>query len=252
MGNLRPREMKWDRPSTLAGFLKGERLWACDERKANFFFLETAKFSEKLPLNGKKIRPAKVCGPTFQLMTAFLLPCECSTDVVVTAGQAGGTVTCPQCGRTLAVPKLRDLGQLRQDVHGETLSGTAWRPAHAIALLGALVAAASWVGGLWLGSGSAVAIDEARLRATVLSVDDVAIYKVWSDGLSRAGVRRPPADEEQVLLRRARFADGIRTMLHIVAAGAALASGAAAMTLFGPTRPSSGGDGSSASRRTQP
>jgi len=185
-------------------------------------------------------------------MTAFLLPCECSAEVAVTAGQAGGSVACPRCGRTLAVPKLRDLGQLRREDRGNVASGTTWRPAHAVFLLGTLVAAVSWLAGLWLTRDSAVAVDEALLRSAVLSADDQAIYKVWTEGLSRAGVRRPPADEEQVLLRRARFADSMRTILHGVAAAAALAAAGAALAVWSAARPSPGRDAAMGAGQTRP
>ena len=154
----------------------------------------------------------------------------------MTAGQAGGSVACPRCGRALSVPKLRDLGALERHEPGETSPQTTWRPAHAIALLGAIVAVASWLGGLWIARDSAVAVDDALLRSAVLAADDMAIYRVWSEGLSRASVRRPPADEEQVLLRRARFADSMRSVLNIVAAGAGLAAVAAAIVMRSATR----------------
>ena len=185
-------------------------------------------------------------------MTAFLLPCDCSADVVVTAGQAGGSVHCPRCGRTLAVPKLRDLGGLERDDHTESPQKSAWRPAHAVVLLGAILAAVSWLGGLWFASGPTRLVDDAVLRSAVLSVDDLAIYKVWTEGLARAGVRRPPADEEQALLRRARFADGMRNVLHVVAAAAALAAAGAAAVLWSARRPSSGRDAAADPERPRP
>lgn len=165
-------------------------------------------------------------------MTAFLLPCECSAEVPVTAGQAGGDVACPRCGRTLCVPKLRDLGRLERDDRGPVAAVKTWRPAHAVALLGVLVAATAWAGGLWFARNSTVAVDEALLRAAVLSADDLAIHKIWSEGLSRAGVRRPPADEEQAVLRQARFAESMRSMLNFVAVGAGLAAAGAAIVLW--------------------
>lgn len=185
-------------------------------------------------------------------MTAFLLPCECSAEVAVTAGQAGNSVACPRCGRTLCVPKLRDLGRLRRDDRGAVASVKTWRPAHAVALLGVLLAATAWVGGLWFAQGSAVAVDEALLRSAVLSADDLAIYKVWSEGLSSAGVRRPPADEEQAVLRQARFAEGMRSALNIVAAGAGLAAAGAVLVLRSAGRSSPRMDQGAGPGRTRP
>ncbi|MFM8379741.1 MAG: hypothetical protein ACKOB1_10510 [Planctomycetia bacterium] len=185
-------------------------------------------------------------------MTAFLLPCECSAEVAVTAGQAGGSVVCPRCGRTLAVPKLRDLGRLRRQDRGESGSRKTWRPTHAVVLVGALVAAASWIGGLWIARDSGVAVDEALLRSAMLSADDLAVYKIWSEGFSRAGVRRPPADEEQVILRRARFADGMRSVLNLVAAGAGLAAAGAAIVLWSAGRSSALRDAATRTGPAQP
>jgi hypothetical protein len=36
------------------------------------------------------------------------IPCECGESVAVTEGDAGGRLTC-RCGRTVAVPSLREL-----------------------------------------------------------------------------------------------------------------------------------------------
>ena len=109
------------------------------------------------------------------------LPCSCSAEVVVTAGQAGGSVECPRCGRVLSVPKLRDQGGLR--------------PCHA-----------------------GVTAPAVALAINHLAINHLAINEVWSEGLSRAGVRRPPAEGEQVVLRRAQSADGMRGVLRGVVA----------------------------------
>jgi len=165
-------------------------------------------------------------------MTTFLLPCECSADIAVTAGQAGGNVACSHCGRERPVPKLGDLMRLPRRDDGGGSPPAPWRPAHAVALLGAIIAAASLAAGVMISPGSVGAVDEAALRQAVLSADDHAIYTVWTEGLSRAGVWRPPADEEQVLLRRARFSNSARSMLLVVAAVAAVATGVAAGVLL--------------------
>jgi len=189
--------------------------------------------------------------PLFILM-AYLLPCTCSAEVVVTAGQAGGSVDCPRCGRVLSVPKLRDLDGLRRHDTGEIRPVVAWRPASAVALLGAILALAAWLGAAWLAPDRAGAVDDAVLRSAVLSADDLAIYRVWSEGLSRAGVRRPPAEEEQIVLRRAQYAEGMRSVLHTAAVGAALASAGAMLVLWSAKRPSPGRDAHSGPGRARP
>lgn len=162
-------------------------------------------------------------------MTAYLLQCECTADVAVMAGQAGGRVICGQCGRELNVPKLGDLGRLRRKDVAESRQPAAWRPAQAVAFLGTIVAVGAALGALWVAPRVTGVLDERALRAAVLAVDDLAAYRFWNDGLSRMGVARPPADEELALLRQTRFADSMRGVLALVAAGgglAALAAGA--------------------------
>jgi len=43
---------------------------------------------------------------------SYLLPCDCSARIPVGPGQAGGSVTCPQCGIVTKVPRLGDLARL--------------------------------------------------------------------------------------------------------------------------------------------
>ncbi len=184
-------------------------------------------------------------------MATFLLPCHCSTEVAVTPGQAGGSVACPQCGRSIPVPKLRDLGRLRREDLVDNHAGATWRPAHAVFLLGALLAAASLAGAMWLGRTPAGVVDDAALRSAVLSADDLTVYKAWTEGLSSAGVRRPPADEELALVRRARFADGMRGVLHAVAAGGALAAAGAGLVLWFAGRSAPGREAGPAAGRAR-
>lgn len=174
-------------------------------------------------------------------MTTYLLPCDCAADVAVTAGQAGGRVTCRQCGRELAVPKFGDLARLRRQEAVVRPGARLWRPAKAVVFLGAIVCAAALLVALWLAPRATSALDERALRAAVLSVDDLTVYRVWSEGLSRERVRRPPADEELALLRQTRFADGLRGVLHIVAACGALAALAAGLRLVLSSLPSGSG-----------
>jgi hypothetical protein len=79
-------------------------------------------------------------------------------------------------------------------------------------------------------------LDERALRAAVLTVDESTAYRVWSEVLARANVRRPPSEEELALLRRMRFADGMRGVLALVAAGGTLAALAAGVRLMMDTK----------------
>lgn len=136
------------------------------------------------------------------------------------------------------MPKLGDLARLCRQEAVVRSSARLWRPAKAVALLGAIVCAGGLLAALWIAPRATGVLDERALRAAVLSVDDLTVYRVWSEGLSRERVRRPPADEELALLRQTRFADGLRGMLHIVAACGALATLAAGLRLFLASPPS--------------
>lgn len=171
-------------------------------------------------------------------MKTFLLPCACSADIPVSAGQAGGRVTCPSCGRAVDVPKLRELGQLHEQKKPPE-SQTRWSPSHAVLLAGAVVAAIAWLASVLVLPRTGSVIDPAALRAAVEAASDQDIYKAWKQGLSRSGVQRPPTDEEQRFLRTSRFSDGVSRGLQIVAALGAIAAAAAAMKVF--AQPASGG-----------
>lgn len=175
-------------------------------------------------------------------MTTYLLPCECSADVAVTAGQAGGRVTCRQCGRELEVPKLGNLARLPRHDAAARPGTVGWRPAQAVVFLGAIASAGALLASLWIAPRATGVLDERALRAAVQSVDDLTAYRVWSEGLARAGVRRPPAEEELALLRQSRFADGMRGILHLVAACGALATLAAGLRLWLAAKPSGSRD----------
>lgn len=168
-------------------------------------------------------------------MTTYGLPCECGAEIPVTAGQAGGHVTCPRCARDVAVPKLRDLGQLgRRESFGVKPAG-AWRPAHAATLLGSIIFITALAAATWLDRGPTSAIDEQALRAMILAADDLAVYRGWTGELSRASVYRPPADQELAVLRRARFAGALSRGLSVVAgAGLLAALAGVSMLLLAP------------------
>ena len=45
-------------------------------------------------------------------MSQFLLPCTCGAKIPISRSQAGMTLPCPQCSKTLEVPTIRNLNQL--------------------------------------------------------------------------------------------------------------------------------------------
>lgn len=163
---------------------------------------------------------------------SYLLPCDCGAKVAVSPGQAGGQTRCGGCGREMAVPKLRDLGRLER-CESARVATAAWRPAHAVVLLGSLAGIVGLGAAAWLGRGPANAVDERALRAMINAADDTSIYKVWSERLAESTVRRPAADEELAVLRQDRFATALSRGFSLVAglgiAAALLAALAIAM-----------------------
>jgi hypothetical protein len=150
----------------------------------------------------------------------FRLPCECSHAIVVTTGQAGGVVNCPACGREVAVPKLRDFGQLEvvEAEPGRPRAG--WRLAHACMLAGGVTAVLAWVGAAVLSVSPQATITAETIRANVASASDKQIFEAWK-ALSQSGVARPPLPEEKRLQQRSHFWQGVsRGLLAIGAVGA--------------------------------
>jgi hypothetical protein len=171
-------------------------------------------------------------------MKIFLLPCDCSADIPVSAGLAGGRVNCPSCGRAVDVPKLRELGQLREQQRA-VAEQTRWSAAHAVLLAGTAVAAIAWAASLLVLPRTNSVVDPAAIRAAVQAASDQDIYRAWKQGLSRSGVQRPPTDEEQKLLRTSQFSGGVSRGLQILGALGALAAVAAAIKVVG--QPAAGG-----------
>lgn len=157
-------------------------------------------------------------------ITAFGLPCECGAEIAVTAGQAGGRVTCMSCGREAVIPKLRDLEPFRRQRTVAAQAAGHWKPAHAATLLGSLVFVSAVAGAAWFDRSLSPAVDEGALRAMILSADDLTVYRGWTGELCRARVYRPPADQELAVLRRARFAGALSRGLSVVAGVGLLAA----------------------------
>lgn len=72
--------------------------------------------------------------PPHSLTMPFALPCPCGNSVSVQRSQAGSTVTCLQCGKTLDVPTIRGLQALPviEEKEGDAKSSIArpsqWNP----------------------------------------------------------------------------------------------------------------------------
>lgn len=155
----------------------------------------------------------------------FLLPCDCSATIEVVAGQAGGEVACPACGRRATVPKLRELSALPVKTQAAA-AGRAWSTPQAVALAGTVIAALSWAGGAFIGAVPRAAYSPADIRAQVDRADDLQLYQALLD-FSEASPNRMPMREEVMLRRKAEFATGIARALYAVGGLGALAAVAA-------------------------
>ncbi len=153
-------------------------------------------------------------------MKTFRLPCECSHVIMVTTGQAGGVVNCPACGREVAVPKLRDFGQLEVVEAAAGTPRTGWRLAHACMLAGGVTAVLAWVAAAVLSVAPQATITAETIRANVAAASDKQIFEAWK-ALSQSGVARPPLPEENRLQQRSQCWEGVsRGLLAIGAVGA--------------------------------
>ena len=162
-------------------------------------------------------------------MTSFLLPCECAQSIVISAGQAGGVVECPACGRKVAVPKLRDVGRLEPVSSGQPHSTSGWRLAHACMLVGGITALLAWCGAAVFGVAPQASVTSDTIRANVAAASDKQILEAWK-ALSQSGVARPPLPDEKRLQQRFHFRSGVsRVLLAVGALGAVVGLAGAGM-----------------------
>lgn len=162
-------------------------------------------------------------------MKSFLLPCDCSHAIVITSGQAGGLVTCPACGREVAVPKLRDVSRLKSIERGQSRPRVGWRRAHACMLAGWITAVLAWAGAALLAVPPRATITSETIRANVAAASDAQIFEAWK-ALSQSSVARPPLPEEKRLQQRSHFWQGVsRALLVIGTLGAVLGLAGAGM-----------------------
>jgi len=155
----------------------------------------------------------------------FRLPCRCSATVTILPGQAGSRQTCPACGGTIEVPRLRDLAPFA--VAAERPSGPRWRPAHAWLFVGGLVAVAAAIAALLIGSfdgGASVRLpDEQVIRRVIEASDAATIHAAWRS-LRQSSVDRGAMPAEVLVQRAAGSASRIALLLWAVAALAGLAA----------------------------
>jgi len=156
----------------------------------------------------------------------FLLPCACSASIEIVAGQAGGAVECPACGRRNEVPKLRDMAALPLKAEPAARRQRTWNAAQSVALAGALVALLSWAGAAYMGWLPSGVYSAAAIRAEVNRADDLQLFQALQD-FAEASVNRMPMREEVMLRRRAQFSKGVsRALVGLGGLGALTAAAA--------------------------
>jgi hypothetical protein len=167
-------------------------------------------------------------------MKRYLLPCGCSEQIVVTAGQAGDEVQCPACRSRLAVPRLGGLAALEQAPE-ELPSRRQWTVGHGWGLAGLIVAVAAVSAAVGLRSwavGTPLAAD-AEIRAAVAASDIAIVHRAYRD-MARSGVHRPPMPDEARNQRIARSVEAFSWLLWAVAAGGAAVAAIAFGMASGP------------------
>lgn len=179
---------------------------------------------------GRRVN-AIVSSPSARLMRpaerTYRVPCACSHGVIVTAGQAGGRVSCPACGAEVVVPRLRDLAALVVVEEAAAPRAPVWDAGRgllvaggALALVAAVLAASlNRMGGFFF----PLPPGEAAIRMAVDQAPEEVVQSMW-ESASRGGVARPITADELRLIQFTRLADGVSKALWGVAAvGVAMA-----------------------------
>jgi len=162
----------------------------------------------------------------------YLLPCECSARIPVGTGQAGGTVTCPQCRSVRKVPRLGDLGRLELAPEAPRPPARRWTMLHAITAAGVVTAvvsfAAAWGIDAFNGVSTRSFLNPDVIRESMNAADAADAYRGWQ-AFSRGGTRRPPQAVEVKLERMERATGRIADVFRGLALlGLAIAAGGGA------------------------
>lgn len=162
----------------------------------------------------------------------FLLPCVgCACDIDVVAGQAGGQVACPSCGRSNDVPKFRDLSQLKVKAQETGVRSRRWGLPQAVALAGAACAALAWATAAVVGATPTSVLDLAKMRASIEAADDAALYRSLQI-YAQSSVDRGALREEVGLRRRALFAQRMSGAMYVIGGAGAVAAAVAGLSML--------------------
>lgn len=112
----------------------------------------------------------------------YLIECECGAQHPVSTHQAGSELAC-HCGKTVGVPRLRELQQLPQvTAAAPALPSTRWNAGHSLGMAGIILALVSLAGAIWAHY-SIRPLDEYR---ELVGQHSVAMVDHWLDQASPA------------------------------------------------------------------
>lgn len=156
-------------------------------------------------------------------MKTYLLPCGCGREVAVTPADAGGESSCPGCGRAVPVPKLRDLGKLREAVPVVTKRSSRWSAGHTAILVGLLLAATSGLlTQLFRAQTPPPTVDVHDIERQMQATSYVNAYGNWATELRHRPIA-PPLTPEELVYRNAEAVNATWRRRFTFAAAAALA-----------------------------
>ncbi|MFO0899933.1 MAG: hypothetical protein U0836_21080 [Pirellulales bacterium] len=161
----------------------------------------------------------------------YYLPCACGQRHLVSAAQAGQTLTCV-CGATLDVPTLRGLAALEVVPERASAPRSSWGPRQGVMLVAALLVVAALLTAAWLRNQSqpGVALTSSE-AATMDNLTPAESLQAWQF-LSQRGLH---SGLDAAAMQQAHFA-GLWVNVALALAGVALAVlvlAAAAPLLFG-------------------
>lgn len=156
-------------------------------------------------------------------MKTYLLPCGCGREIAVTPADAGGEAPCPGCGGTVPVPKLRDLGKLREAVPVVTKRSSHWTAGHTAILVGLLLAATSGLlAQVFRAQTPPPSVDVHDIERQMQATSYVNAYGNWATELRHRPIA-PPLTPEELAYRNAEAVNAMWRRRFTFTAAAALA-----------------------------
>lgn len=148
-------------------------------------------------------------------MKKYRLDCQCGATLPVGGGQAGDQLACTACGRTLAIPTLRELSQLPVVEDSNPRNQRSWDFSKGLLLVGSLLAAVSWGAAAWLRMPVESPVDPEMIRKNVMESSDAEIYTAWKNHFSAGTVSRAPLVIEKLFAQSVQLKQGLSVALLI-------------------------------------